>query len=184
MAQKSAELLCEGRFLRFMRRRHWEFVERCKLSGIVGIVAVTPAGELLLVEQYREAVQARVIELPAGLAGDVPGEESEALENAAKRELLEETGYAAEAMTYLCEGPPTAGVTNEVITLFRAGGLRKVGEGGGDASEAITVHAVPLAQVTDWLEDRRRDGVMVDLRIFTGLYFLNRAGRGDLTPNI
>jgi ADP-ribose pyrophosphatase len=176
---QTPELLCEGRFLRFMRRGRWEYVERRQLTGIVGIVAVTPAGELLLVEQFREAVRNNVIELPAGLAGDVPGEEGEALENAAQRELLEETGYAAETMTFLCEGPPTAGVTNEVITLFLADGLRQVGEGGGDASEAITVHAVPLSSVTSWLEERRAAGIMVDLRIYTGLYFLNRLTRGD-----
>jgi ADP-ribose pyrophosphatase len=167
------DLLYEGRFLRFLRRGRWEFVARRDLRGIVGIVAVTPEGNLLLVEQFRQAVEVSVIELPAGLAGDVPGEEEEELATAARRELLEETGYTAARMTFLCEGPPSAGVTNEVITLFLAEGLEKVADGGGDETEAITVHAIPLAEVPNWLDSRRREGIMVDLRIYTALFFLH-----------
>lgn len=168
----TAEIVYEGRFLSFIRKGRWEYVVRRNLRGIVGIVAVTAKGELLLVEQYRQAVAASVIELPAGLAGDVPGEERENLAEAARRELLEETGYFAARMTLLAEGPPSAGATNEVISLYLAEGIRKVTEGGGDETEAITVHAVPLNIVPVWLEERRREGKMVDLRIFTGLFFL------------
>ncbi len=171
------EVLGEGRFLRLLRRGRWEFVERPNLRGVVGIVAVTGEGKLLLVEQYRQAVGATVIELPAGLAGDLPGAEGEELATAAQRELREETGYAAARMTFLCDGPPSAGVTNEVITLFLAEGLEKVEDGGGDETEEITIHEVPLAEVARWLEDRRREGKMLDLRIYTGLYFL-LAGAG------
>jgi len=69
-------------------------------------------------------------------------------------------------------------VTNEVITLFLAEGLTKVADGGGDETEDIHIHEVPLDGIHQWLEDRRREGKMLDLRIYTGLYFmLAQAGR-------
>ena len=87
--EDGVEVLGRGRFLRLVRRRDWEMVERAGVREIVVLVAVTPAGELLLVEQYREPVAATVIELPAGLVGDEPGREGEVMEEAARRELLE-----------------------------------------------------------------------------------------------
>ena len=95
------ETLAEGRFLRLVRRGKWEYATRKGVSGIVGIVAVTDDGRLVLVEQDRPPVGKRVIELPAGLAGDVSGQEDEELASAARRELLEETGYAADEWVHL-----------------------------------------------------------------------------------
>jgi ADP-ribose pyrophosphatase len=165
-------VLFQGKYLRFMRRENWEYCERLHICGIVGIVAVTPAGRLLLVEQYRPALAQRVIELPAGLAGDVTGMEDEDLSTAARRELLEETGYDATRMTFLCEGPPSSGMSTEIISLYRAEGLQQVHQGGGDETEDIIVHEIPLEEVTDWLEQQRKDGRLIDLRIYTALFFI------------
>ena len=63
-------VLGEGRFLRLVDDHTWEYVERRNATGVVAIVAVTPAGELLLTEQHRPAVGTAVIDLPAGLAED------------------------------------------------------------------------------------------------------------------
>ena len=167
------EILADSRYIRLLRRGHWEYAERKNISGIVGIVAVTDDGKLLLVEQYRIPVVANVIELPAGLAGDQPGTEGEPLVEAARRELLEETGYEAREMVLLTEGPPTAGMTNEIITLFLARGPRKVHAGGGDHTEAITVHEVPVDDAPRWLEARRAEGKLIDSRIYAGLFFLH-----------
>src|SRR5215217_1288754 len=87
--------IAEGKRVRLVRRGDWEFVTRKKSSGIVAIVAVTDDYKLVLVEQYRPPVAKSVIELPAGLAGDEAGHEQEDLLTAARRELLEETGYEA-----------------------------------------------------------------------------------------
>ena len=69
--------------------RDWESVERVNCSGIVGMVPLTDDGDVILIKQFRPPVNGYVIELPAGLC-DI----GETLEDAARRELIEETGYA------------------------------------------------------------------------------------------
>lgn len=176
-AGDGVEVLGRGRFLRLVRRRDWEMVERAGVREIVVLVAVTPAGELLLVEQYREPVAGAVIELPAGLVGDEPGQEAEALEEAARRELLEETGWECAAVERLSAGPPSSGLSSEVVTLLRATGLVRRTAGGGAGDERITVHAVPLAAVPAWLREREAGGTLVDPKVWAGLWFA-AAGAG------
>ncbi len=166
-----SQTLFQGHFLQVKKIGHWEYVERSKTSGIVAILAVTERRELILVEQFRVPVNQRVIEIPAGLAGDIEGAENEALAEAAKRELVEETGYAADRMEYLTEGPPSAGLSTEVVTFFRAHGLKKISAGGGDGSEDIQVHLVPLAQLDAWIETKRKEGCLVDYKVYAALYF-------------
>jgi ADP-ribose pyrophosphatase len=170
--QSNAEVIFESRWLRVLREGHWEYVERIKTSGIVAILAVTDAQEIILVEQYRIPVKSRVIEIPAGLAGDLAGQENEALADAAHRELEEETGYDAQRMEFLTQGPPSAGLSTEVVTFFRAHGVFKLSKGGGDGSEDITVHIVPLAGLDKWIEGKRGEGCLVDYKVYAALYFL------------
>jgi len=165
------ESLFEGKYLRVVKQRNWEFVRRKNLTGIVGIVAVTDGGKLILVEQFRPPVGKHVVELPAGLAGDVAGSESEDLAVAARRELLEETGYEADRMERVAAGAASAGLSDEVITLYRATGLRKTGTGEGDGHEQITTHEVPVAEVEAWLDGQVAAGKMVDLKVYAGLWF-------------
>lgn len=172
--QTDDRILASGKHLRLVSKQGWEFVERHSASGVVGIVAVTPDERLLLVEQFRLPIGCIAIELPAGLAGDVLGQELEDLETAARRELLEETGYAAERLTYLATGPSSAGLTNETVVLFLAEGLRQESAGGGDGNENITVHAIPLDEVAPWLQMRAAEGALIDLKIYAALYFLRQ----------
>lgn len=169
-----AKILAAGKFLHLLSRDGWEFVHRPNISGIVAILAVTDRREILLVEQYRRPVQARVIEIPAGLAGDIADSENESLATAAQRELLEETGYSAQAMELLTQGPPSAGASTEQITLFRARGVQQVHGGGGDATENIVVHAVPLQNIDGWLQTRQTAGCQIDPKVYTALYFALR----------
>jgi len=171
-AAPAPRVLAEGRFLRFVDDGGWEYVVRPNASGVVVIVGVTPDGRLVLVEQFRAAVRARVVELPAGLVGDSAAADGESMESAAHRELIEETGYAADEMVRLAEGPVAVGVASEVVTFFHARGLRRVGPGGGDASEAITVHEVPLPDLRAWLAEKQRQGALVDPKLFAGLYLI------------
>lgn len=167
-------VLGEGRFLRLVDRGGWEFAQRKNCTGVIAVVAVTDDESIVLVEQRRPALDARVIELPAGLVGDEHGSHDEAMEEAAQRELVEETGYEAASFEMLTEGPASAGMAAELITVFLAHGLKRVGEGGGVSSEDITVHEVPLAGVETWLKAREREGVLVDPKVYAGLYFAGR----------
>jgi ADP-ribose pyrophosphatase len=164
-------VLAEGKHLRFMRKGTWEYADRLGVTGIVGIVAVTDDGKLLLVEQYRPPVSAHVIELPAGLVGDEPGQANEGLLAAARRELQEETGYLAGELSVLASGPTSAGISSEVITLVHARNLRKVGAGGGVDAEAIRVHEVPLAEIDVRLRNWMTEGKLVDLKVFSAQHF-------------
>lgn len=169
----SDEILAEGRYLKLLKRDgRWEFAERTGDGRAVAIVAVTDEGNMLLVEQHRPPLKGRVLEMPAGLVGDQQEFVGESMEVAAERELLEETGYAAEQMELLTQGPPSPGALSETIAFFRASGLRRVGEGGGDDSEEIVVHEVPLDEVPHFLRDAERDGIVVDPKIWIGLFFL------------
>jgi ADP-ribose pyrophosphatase len=168
----ATETLAEGQHLRLLRNdRGWEFAQRVGVSGVVVVVALTDAGELLLVEQHRAPIGTAVIELPAGLAGDIAGSEDEDLAVAAIRELEEETGYTASGMQLLTSGPVSAGMTDETLSFFKATGVRRIGPGGGDDSEDIVVHAIPLAQVAEWLAERAAAGVPCDPKVYAGLWF-------------
>jgi ADP-ribose pyrophosphatase len=168
------QTLAEGRYLRFVVRKGWEFVERQNISGIVVIIGTTDSGGLVLVSQWREPVNAWVVELPAGLAGDIPGSETEALAVAAKRELLEETGFEAATMEPILTGPPSPGISDEVVTFFRAKGLVRTGRGGGEAGEDVRAHVVSFSGLGDWLEAMQAKGVLVDPKVFAGAYILRK----------
>ncbi|MBN1412981.1 MAG: NUDIX hydrolase [Spirochaetales bacterium] len=166
------KIIASGKFLKILSVDGWEYAERFHCTGIVIIVPVLDDGRIVLVEQFRKPVQAKVIELPAGLAGDYEEVRNEPLENAARRELLEETGYTADKLVLLAEGPPSPGMSTEIVTIFGAYGLKKVSEGGGDESEDIQVHLVPLEEMDDFCEKKRREGKLIDPKIFSGLYFI------------
>ena len=150
------EVLGQGKFLRLVRRDGWEFVERIGPIGSAFIAALTDNGCLLLTKEYRVPVGKTVVGFPAGLIGDVAGLQAESVEEAVKRELLEETGFEAERISFLTEGPTSPGMTEEVIAIVLAEGLRKIGPGGGVQGENILIHEVPLAEVDDWLQERAR----------------------------
>jgi len=166
-------IISDGKFLRFVRRGKWEYVTRKGASGVVTIIAVTRENKLLLVEQFRPPVDARVIELPAGLAGD-GHHHHETLETAARRELLEETGYDAGGMAYVGGGTVSPGLTDELITVFLATDLNKTGPGLGDGGEDITLHEVPIDQLNPWLDEQAQQGKLIDLKVYAALHWLKR----------
>jgi ADP-ribose pyrophosphatase len=163
-----------GKFLALVKEGRWEYVDRLCATGAAIVVAVTNERKLLLVEQYRIPVHSRTIELPAGIVGDDPGGSGESHSEAAKRELLEETGYAAERIEILTTGPASSGLTSEVVTLLLASGLKRVQAGGGVDHENITVHEVALSEVHDWLATKASEGVRIEPKIYAGLYFIAR----------
>ncbi len=161
----------KGRYLSLLERNGWEFVSRSNASKVVALVAVTENSEIILVEQYRKPVGGSVIEIPAGLVGD-HDDPNESVLVAAARELEEETGYTAAGLEILMECPSSAGMSDEIISFVIARGLSRTGPGGGDDSENIITHAVPLDQVDDWLAQQRADGKMLDPKVYSALHWL------------
>ena len=174
---RDTTLLGRGRFLRLVERNGWEYVERARGTGVVAIVAVTDDGRLLLTEQYRPAVDAPVIDLPAGLVGDEDGATDEDLETAAARELREETGYEARSWKVITTSPTSPGLTSETVTLFLAEHLDRTGDGGGEATEAITVHTVSLAELPTWLQNQSDTLRLIDPKVYAGLWLREHACR-------
>ena len=167
----------EGKYLRMVVRGRWEYVERTHAGGLAAvIVAVTPDDRVLFVEQFRVPLQRRAIEMPAGLVGDV--EAGESIEASAIRELEEETGWRAARAEVLLIGPTSAGLSNERVAFVRATGLEKTGEGGGDATEDITVHAVPRAQAAAWLAAKLAEGYELDAKLWAGLWLVDHEPDG------
>jgi ADP-ribose diphosphatase len=174
MNQTTRKTLYTGKFLALVKEGHWEFADRVNATGAAVIIAVTTEQKVLLVEQYRTPVHASTIELPAGIIGDEPGSTDESIAEAARRELLEETGYTAEHIEAVTTGPSCSGITSERLTLFRALGLRRVGKGGGVANENIQVHEIPLTEIVGWLATKAKTGVLIDPKVYAGLFFISQ----------
>lgn len=175
--------LYEGKFLKLVHYQGWEFVKRTDCTGIVVIVPVTDRGEVVLVEQFRIPINKRVIELPAGLVGDKKSSRRESMAVAAKRELLEETGFRAGKITFLMEGPVSSGMSGQQISFYLASQLKKVGPGGGDETEDIQTHVIPLSKIPSWIRSMQKKGRLVDPKIFAGLYFVQSAKRRAQSGN-
>jgi ADP-ribose pyrophosphatase len=170
--------LHEGKWLRLKKRGQWEYAERTNEGGLaVIIIAATPDKKIIFVEQFRVPVNAKTIEMPAGIVGDIHAGES--LELAAERELLEETGWQASKIDVLMIGPTSSGMSNEKIAFVRATGLEKIHEGGGDESENITVHEVPIDDAPRWLNEKMQQGYAMDPKLWAGLWLLDKNPDGS-----
>jgi len=138
------------------RRTRREVVEH---PGAVGIVAMNPAGNVLLIEQYRYAVGRTLLEIPAGTieAGESP-------EESARRELLEETGYRAGELTEIGSFFVSPGWATEEIVLYRAGALSHTGHA-PDHDEILRVVEVDPARIPVLM----RDGTIADAKTIIAL---------------
>jgi ADP-ribose pyrophosphatase len=162
MTGEPEEIMWAGRYITAKRRGKWEYVGRARNISAAVIVAVQD-DHVLLVEQYRMALQARCLELPAGLVGDET--EGEAVATSAARELEEETGWRADRIEIIGAFASSPGMVSETFTLVRAHGLTKVGEGGGIEDENIVVHRVAMADVGAFIEGKRREGLVIDVKL-------------------
>lgn len=174
---EDVEVMAAGQYLRLVRCGTWEYAERANATGAVIVVAVTPDDRILFVEQQRVPIRCATIEMPAGLVGDVDGEDS--IEAAAARELEEETGWRAARVELLMTGPSSAGMSTEMIAFARATGLTRVGPGGGDDSEDIVVHEIPRSEAAAWLHGKAAEGYSIDPKLYAGLYFVEHNPDGS-----
>ena len=116
--------------------------EIVKHPGAVGIIPMTADGKLIVVEQYRKALERTIVEIPAGKIE--PGEE---LTVCALRELEEETGYGTQNLTYLQEVVTSPGFCDEVVHIFVARDIFKIDNPAGlEDDEFVEVKAVTLEE--------------------------------------
>lgn len=123
--------------------------------GAVAIVGLTPSDHIVLVRQYRHAAGARVLEIPAGTR-----EPGESAVETARRELVEETGYAPGELREIVTFYPSPGYSAERITLFLATACEPVPTGptGDDAAEVVLVPRSDLSRLLQPGPDQVHDG--------------------------
>ncbi|MCG3089995.1 NUDIX hydrolase [Sporosarcina cyprini] len=123
--------------------------ELVKHPGAVAILAVTAEGKLVLVRQFRKALERTLVEIPAGKIE--PGEDKRIT---AIRELEEETGYRAEQFEYIQSFATSPGFADEVIHLYVATDLKKVeNPAAGDEDEFIDILECTIEEAEQLVSD-------------------------------
>lgn len=127
----------------------------------VHILGLTPEGMVPVLRQWRHPVGAWVWELPAGIC-DVAGE---SLEETARRELLEETGYRAGETLHVFRGTVSPGLTNELYNAFVCLDLQRVAQGGGVGGEQLEVRLVHVLELFDFALQAHRRAELIDAKV-------------------
>ncbi len=142
---------------------HREIIEH---PGAAAVVAVTDDDQVVLVRQYRKAVERTLLEIPAGTLD--PGESPL---QCAHRELAEETGLRASSMTPLVAFIPSPGILTETIAIFLARGLSPVTGTLDLEEEGLHLVRVPRAQIPALIDA----GEIRDAKSLIGLLLVSRA---------
>ncbi len=135
-------------------------------SGGAIMLAVNSEGKILVEKQYRKALEADFVELPAGKAD--PGE---APEVTASRELEEETGYIARDVRHLVSFYPTCGYSNEHLHIYICKDLVK-GQQHLDEDECIDLAWYDADEINDLI----MKGEIEDGKTIIGILFARQAG--------
>jgi 8-oxo-dGTP pyrophosphatase MutT (NUDIX family) len=114
----------------------------------VNVVALTDRDEVVLIRQYRHGIGAVHFELPAGSTDP----EDSTMEEGARRELREETGYGGGRWSLLATLSANPALQNNLTYTFLAEGVTSLGAAAPEASEEITVHLTPLGEIEALIE--------------------------------
>ena len=128
-------------------------------SGGACVVALTDDKKVVLVRQYRKAVEDFLLEVPAGKL-----EYNEDPLECVRRELKEETGYQSKNIEFLCEFYPSPGYTSEKIYIYLARDLIK-GRQDLDDGEYLEVEEIELEKIMDMIDTNE----IIDGKTITGI---------------
>ncbi|MEH7236943.1 NUDIX hydrolase [Bacillus sp. JJ1562] len=153
----SREVLFEGKVIDLhieeveLPNGHTSRRELIKHPGAVAVLALTDDKKIVMVKQYRKALEKVIVEIPAGKL-----EKGEAPEGTAKRELEEETGYDCETLTPLISFYTSPGFADELVHLFIAKGLKKIENPAGlDEDEFVDVLEVTLDEALKLIKEKK-----------------------------
>ncbi|RFU65613.1 NUDIX hydrolase [Peribacillus glennii] len=123
--------------------------EIIKHPGAVAVIAVTEENKIVMVEQYRKAMERSLIEIPAGKL-----EKGEDPVDSACRELEEETGYECEKMEHITSFYTSPGFADEIVHLYFAHGIRKKENAASvDEDEFVEVYELSLIEAEQYIKD-------------------------------
>jgi ADP-ribose pyrophosphatase len=124
--------------------------EVVKHPGAVAVLAVTDEGKMLMVEQFRKPLEKTIIEIPAGKL-----EKGEDPLECAKRELLEETGFACESMESIGSFYTSPGFADELIHLYYTNTLTKQGDQMTDEDEFLNVLELSVDEAKELMREEK-----------------------------
>ncbi|WP_442594688.1 NUDIX hydrolase [Neobacillus sp. D3-1R] len=125
--------------------------EIIKHPGAVAILPITNEGKIVMVEQYRKALERTIVEIPAGKL-----ERGENPKNCALRELEEETGYICENLDWLISFYTSPGFADEVVHLYVATGLSKKENAASlDEDEFVNLLEITLPEAKQYIEEQK-----------------------------
>ena len=135
----------------------------------VSAVALTEDNKIVMVRQYRHAIEETIIEIPGGCVDDT----DPSLEKAIARELLEETGYEFSQYQYLGKISPNPSTNNNWMHMFLASGGKKVTEQQLDHNEEIEVVLLSIDEVKELLNEHK---ILQAMHVTTIMYAMERLG--------
>lgn len=162
------ELVYQGKVLGFYKdtvelpdgkREKWDFIHHP--TGGACVVAVLPNGKILMERQYRPAIGAETLELPAG-ARETPDEDPK---KTARRELEEETGYRCGRLIFLAEVCSAPSWCDEKTYIYLAENIRTAGGRHLDEAEEIRLETYTLKQLLSMI----RRGAICDAKTVAGI---------------
>lgn len=162
-----SDVVYQGSFLRVLRdevelpngkKGTREYIPH---PGASMVIPVTAEGRLVMLRQYRYAVQKVFIEFPAGKidAGEEPLQ-------TAQRELAEETGLVASHLEHLTTIHPVIGYSNEFIEIYLAKGLEQA-EAHPDEEEFVDVFEISFSEAMALM----KKGEITDVKTMVGLFW-------------
>jgi ADP-ribose pyrophosphatase len=130
----------------------------------VNVIAVTREREVVLIEQYRYGAEEILLEIPGGI---IDGDENPG--DAAKRELLEETGYSSEHWVSLGSSLPNPALQNNTVYHYLALDCEKNAETAFDEHESMVTKLTPLSAIDEMI----RSGAISQSQVIAAFHFLN-----------